>query len=70
MQLSTKMAKSKILKQYINEDGILVTVYRTYPPRPEEKPRNNRYTIFNQGRMKSQYKNNAFVTTEHRYGNP
>ena len=61
--------KPKILKQYINEDGIPVTVYRTYPPRPEEKPRNNRYTLFNTGRIRARFNQSSiYIETDRRYG--
>ena len=64
------MAKKRnIIKQYINDDGIPVTVYKTYGPRPEEKPRNNRYTIYNTGRVASRNrKSPIYATPDHRYG--
>ena len=63
------MAKRNIIKQYINDDGIPVTVYKTYGPRPEEKPRNNRYTIYNMGRVASRNdRRSAYATPDHRYG--
>ena len=64
------MAKKRnIIKQYINDDGIPVTVYKTYGPRPEEKPRNNRYTIYNMGRVASRNdRRSAYATPDHRYG--
>ena len=63
------MAKRNIIKQYINDDGIPVTVYKTYGPRPEEKPRNNRYTIYNMGRVASRNeKRSGYATPDHRYG--
>lgn len=42
----------KVLKTYVNEDGILVTVYATAKARPNEKTwrGNAKYSVANLGR--------------------
>jgi len=45
----------KVLKTYVNEDGILVTVYATAKARPSEKTwrGNSKYSISNMGRLQA-----------------
>jgi len=42
-----------------------VAVGKLAKPRPSEKTfRNNKYSIFNQGRIRSTFKHGAFITTD------
>jgi hypothetical protein len=58
---------AELVAAYQNFKGP-VTVAKLAKPRPSEKTfRNNKYTVFNQGRMRSNFNGGAFITTDRPY---